>query len=435
MQENAAAGTVVATLGAVDPNAADTFSYALTSDPSGYFEVVGNEVRVKAGADLDYETATSHDITVTVTDASGLSYSEVISIAVTNQSGTIVGTPGNDVLIGTSEEDVISGLAGDDTLYGAAGNDVLLGGDGNDTYIIDAAGDTVTELAGEGTDTVESSISYTLGANVENLTLTGTGNIDGTGNTLDNTLTGNAGDNVLSGGGGNDTSIGGGGDDTMLGGTGNDTYVVDSAGDVVTEAANQGTDTVQSSVSYTLSANVENLTLTGTGNIDGTGNTGANTLTGNAGNNVLDGGAGSDTMIGGAATTPMWSTRPRRGDGAGGRGHRSVQSSVTYTLSANVENLTLTGRCDQRHRQCARQHADRQFRRQRPERRRGRRHDAAGPATTPTWSTRRRRGDGTGGRGTDLVQSSISCTLANVENLTLTGTGTSTARAMRSTTR
>ncbi len=92
------------------------------------------------------------------------------------------------MLIGTSEEDVISGLGGDDTLYGAAGNDTLIGGDGNDTYIIDAPGDTVTELAGEGTDTVESSISYALGANVENLILTGTGDIDGTGNTLDNTL-------------------------------------------------------------------------------------------------------------------------------------------------------------------------------------------------------------------------------------------------------
>ncbi|MET0193871.1 MAG: cadherin domain-containing protein, partial [Hyphomicrobiaceae bacterium] len=144
VQENAAAGTVVATLGAVDPNTADTFSYVLTSDPSGSFEVVGNEVRVKAGADLDYETATSHDITVMVTDADGLSYSEVISIAIDNQSGTVVGTPGTDTLVGTSEEDVISGLAGDDTLYGGAGNDELLGGEGNDTYIIDSPGDTVT---------------------------------------------------------------------------------------------------------------------------------------------------------------------------------------------------------------------------------------------------------------------------------------------------
>ena len=426
VDENAAAGTRVATLGAVDPNAADTFSFALTSDPSGYFEVVGNEVRVKTGASLDYETATSHDITVTVTDATGLSYSEVISIAIINQSGTIVGTPGNDVLIGTAEEDVISGLAGDDTLYGGAGNDLLLGGDGNDTYIIDAAGDTVTELAGEGTDTVESSISYTLGANVENLTLTGTGNIDGTGNTLDNTLTGNSGNNVLSGGSGNDTLIGGGGDDTMLGGSGNDTYIVDSSGDVVTEGANQGTDTVLSSVSYTLSANVENLTLTGTDNIDATGNTGANTLAGNAGNNVLDGGAGTDTMVGGAgddtyvvdATTDVVTE-------LAGEGTDIVQSSVTYTLSANVENLILTGTAAINATGNALDNALTG-------------NSGANVLSGGTGNDTMVGGAGNDtyvvdavgdvvtelvGEGTDLVQSSISYTLgANLENLTLTGT-------------
>ena len=156
VQENAAAGTVVATLGATDPDAGDTFTYALTSDASGLFEIVGNEVRVKAGASLDFEAATSHEVTVTVTDAGGLSRSETLTIAVNNQSGSIVGTAGNDVLNGTSEEDTIQGLAGndrlnggqgDDLLDGGSGNDTMVGGAGNDTYVVDNAGDVVTEAA------------------------------------------------------------------------------------------------------------------------------------------------------------------------------------------------------------------------------------------------------------------------------------------------
>src|SRR5262249_19672675 len=151
--------------------------------------------------------------------------------------------------------------------------------------------DVITEAAGAGTDTVlATSLAYTIGANVENLTFTGVGNFVGTGNTLANTITGGAG---------NDTIDGGAGADTMIGGAGNDTEEGDNAGDRVTERGGSGTDLVQTAVNgYTLGANVENLTLTGIGNINGNGNELANVITGNAGNNVLSGNGGNDMLIG-----------------------------------------------------------------------------------------------------------------------------------------
>ncbi len=153
----------------------------------------------------------------------------------------------------------------------------MAGAAGNDIYIVDNAGDVVSEAASAGTDRVDSSVTYTLSANVENLTLTATAAINAMGNTLNNVLIGNTGANRLDGGAGNDT---------MTGGSGDDVYVVDAAGDVVTEAASAGTDRVESSVSYMLGANVENLTLTGVTAINATGNTLANTLRGNAGANT-----------------------------------------------------------------------------------------------------------------------------------------------------
>jgi Ca2+-binding RTX toxin-like protein len=245
---------------------------------------------------------------------------------------------------GNGLSNTLLGNLGNNRLDGGAGADTMAGGAGDDTYVVDQSGDVVTEQVNEGTDTVESALTYILGANLENLTLTGTGAINGTGNALDNLLIGNAANNTLTSGAGNDHLDGGLGSDTMIGGAGNDIYVVDNVGDVLTEQAIEGTDAAQSSVSYILSANVENLTLTGTANLTGTGNSLNNVLVGNAGNNVLDGGAGADTMTGGAGDDTY--LVDNSGDVVSesvNEGVDSVQSTVIYQLGVNVENLTLTG--------------------------------------------------------------------------------------------
>ena len=150
----------------------------------------------------------------------------------------------------------------------------------------------VTTVTTTITDTLTASVTTTLPANVENLTLTGAAAINGTGNAGNNVITGNGANNILNGGAGTDT---------LIGGLGNDIYIVDSATDTITEGANAGTDTIQSSVTYTIAAlaNVENLTLTGAAAINATGNAGNNVITGNGANNILNGGAGKDTLTGG----------------------------------------------------------------------------------------------------------------------------------------
>jgi Ca2+-binding RTX toxin-like protein len=212
------------------------------------------------------------------------------------------GNTANNVITGNSGNNTLNGGSGNDKLTGGAGNDTLIGGLGNDTYTVDSNTDTIIENAGEGTDTVSSSVTFSLSAlvNIENLTLTGTAAINGTGNTANNVITGNSGNNSLNGGSGNDKLTGGAGNDTLIGGLGNDTYTVDSTTDTIVENTGEGTDTVSSSVTFSLAAlvNVENLTLTGTAAINGTGNTANNVITGNTGNNSLDGGAGNDILTG-----------------------------------------------------------------------------------------------------------------------------------------
>ncbi len=254
-----------------------------------------------------------------------LTHTEGINLVGTEDTDYFYGSVMNDTLLGLSGDDILSGGAGNDTLDGGTGADSMTGGAGNDLFVVDNVSDVVTEQAGQGADTVQSSLTYALGANLENLTLTGSAAINGTGNALSNVLIGNSAANVLSGG------------------AGNDTYVV-GVGDTVVEAASAGTDTVKSDMSWTLGTNLENLVLTGMAAINGAGNTLANTLTGNSAANVLNGAAGADTLNG-AQGDDLYIV-----DNVGdkvtelpGEGLDTIQSSVTYTLGANVENLTLSG--------------------------------------------------------------------------------------------
>ncbi len=275
------------------------------------------------------------------------------------------------IITGTNANDILFGTAGNDTLDGLLGADTMDGGDGNDTYYVDNVGDIVKEVfddsLGGTADTVSASVTYSLapgtpgnqGYGIENLTLTGSSNINATGNSKNNILTGNIGSNVLDG------LLGA---DTMDGGDGNDTYYVDNVGDIVKEVFDDslgGTaDTVSASVTYSLAPGtpgnqgygIENLTLTGSSNINATGNSKNNILTGNIGSNVLDGLLGADTMDGGDGNDTYYVdnvgdiVKEVFDDSLGGTAD-TVSASVTYSLAPGtpgnqgygIENLTLTG--------------------------------------------------------------------------------------------
>jgi Ca2+-binding RTX toxin-like protein len=307
----------------------------------------------------------------------------------TEMKDIIFGLQGNDSLKGLGDNDTLDGADGNDTLDGGLGADSLNGGVGNDLYIVDNLSDSIIEGLNAGTDLVKSSVTWVLADNLENLTLTGSTAINGTGNSLNNIITGNTGANTLNGvdgndsligGSGNDTLVGGAGDDTLDGGVGNDTfdggigddiYIVDSLSDAIAEGLNAGTDLVQSSVTWLLTDNLENLTLTGSSAINGTGNnlnsiitgnTGANILNGLDGNDRLFGGSGNDTLFGGDGndtldggannntlegglgddtyTVDNLTDRITEGLNAG---TDLVISSISWVLGDNLENLTLTG--------------------------------------------------------------------------------------------
>jgi Ca2+-binding RTX toxin-like protein len=235
-------------------------------------------------------------------DAEGLVLLGVSAIHGTGNAlgNSLVGNTAANHLLGLDGNDVMTGGGGNDTLNGGIGADRMLGGTGNDFYYVDNTLDAVVEKPSDGTDTVYSSVTYTLTADVEILALLGLGPITATGNGLHNTVNGNIAANSLFGLEGNDTLNGGPGTDRMLGGTGDDLYYVDNALDAIVEQPGEGYDTVKSTVTHALAGDVERLDLMGILAADGTGNSLDNLLNGNSAVNRVDGGGGVDRLFGGA---------------------------------------------------------------------------------------------------------------------------------------
>ena len=343
VSEDLAAGTLVGTAHASDPDAGDTIHYALLDADSLPFAINADTGAITTTASLDYEGASHYQITVEATDAGGLSHTQSLDIQVldvanrgytgtalansftanTAEEWTISGLGGIDRLTGNAGHDIISGGAGNDILNGAGGDDLFLvgpgggvdaidGGAGYDRILATAANTVVGLSTLSGIEEISSGgfAGVSISGSVFNdsfdfsgIHLTGIAHIDGgSGN---DTIIGSAGDDLILGGAGNDSLSGGGGTDILEGGAGNDFYGVDSISVTVIEEAGGGIDTVNASIGYTLGDNVERLVLTNTANIDGTGNALANILTGNDGDNVLAGLAGNDTLIGGGGNDTL----------------------------------------------------------------------------------------------------------------------------------
>ena len=262
--ENAADGSLVATLSAIDPEG-NSITYKLADSADGRFTIAGNQLRVAHSQLLDYESNTSHTVNVIATDSGGLQSMQTINVGVLNQAeaATQTGGAGFDLLNGTAGDDRLAGAGGGDFLMGNNGNDVLdggtggdfmMGGAGNDTYIVDSASDSISDTSG--IDTVITSLSnYTLDVSIENLINSGSAaSFTGTGNSSANIMRGGAFADTMNGGDGNDLLIGGAGNDVLNGGNQND---------------------------------------------DLYGGIGGDTLSGGAGIDHITGGAGNDTMSGG----------------------------------------------------------------------------------------------------------------------------------------
>ncbi|WP_040449093.1 cadherin domain-containing protein [Hoeflea phototrophica] len=302
-------GATVAVLSTTDADGGiDSFTYAITNDPSGHFEIVGNEVRVRSGQNIDYETATSHDVTIQVTDANGATYLETITINVADYEGSYTTSDAGQNITGTSEEDVLTGGAGNDTISGGAGADQIFAGGGDDYLYVDADDTLIHGGAGADTVIVDTAAGVTLdmpAAEIEHAVgNAGNDQFDATGSTVRVTLRGNGGDDVLTGGEGNDEINGGAGADQLFGGGGNDVFYIDADDTLIRGGAGADTVIVDTAAGVTLdmtTSEIENAVgNAGNDQFDATGSTVRVTLRGNGGDDVLTGGEGNDEINGGA---------------------------------------------------------------------------------------------------------------------------------------
>ncbi len=267
-----------------------------------------------------------------------------VSIARDTIIENAIGGSASDILIGNSASNTLVGGDGNDTLDGAFGSDRLVGGNGDDAYLVDQQGDLVFEDAGGGVDSVTSSASFYLYANLENLTLAaGAGDIFGVGNDLSNSIVGNEGSNLLIAGSGDDEVHGGGSRDAIFGLDGNDSLFGDAGTDYI--VAGLGNDRAEGGEGPDEVYGQEgDDTLVGGPSFD------TDILVGGSGNDILNGNSGLgdyDLLYGNAGDDVYYVDTPA--DlvfEQPGEGNDTVYASITgagYYLYENIENLTLFG--------------------------------------------------------------------------------------------